>query len=81
MPSGLVLAKLVYVLGWLNLLGIALVFFSCRCLTGPKLFAWLVRLEWYKIFYRTHCWWWYLFFGSVAVHAVVALTLYGNPFK
>lgn len=81
MLSGLVLAKLVYVLGWVNLLGIAMVFFSCRCLTGQKLFAWLVKLNWYKKFYQRHCWWWYLFFGSVAAHALLALNLYGNPFK
>ena len=81
MINGLVLAKIVYLLGWLNLAAIVLVFFSCRCLTGPKLFTWLVRFEWYKKFYRTHCWWWYLFFASVAGHALVALSLYGNPFK
>lgn len=75
------MAKLVYVLGWVNLLGLFLVFFSCRCLTGQRLFSWLVRFEWYKKFYRMHCWWWYLFFASVAVHAVVALAIYGNPFK
>lgn len=81
MINGLWPAKLVFVLGWVNLLGIVLVFFSCRCLAGPKLFSWLVQFNWYKAFYRTHCWWWYLFFASVAVHALVALTLYGNPFK
>jgi hypothetical protein len=39
-----------------------------------------VQHNWYKKFYQTHCKWWYLFFASVALHAILALQLFGNPF-
>jgi len=80
MINPLLAAKLVFVLGWTNLVGLAMVFLTCRCFIRPKLFAKLVNYNWYKKLYQTHCWWWYLFFGSVAAHALLALGVYGNPF-
>ncbi len=73
-------AKLTYILGFTNLIGLGLVFFSCRCLMGPKLGGYLTKLGWYQKFYRTHCWWWKLFFVSVFLHAVLAIAVFGNPF-
>lgn len=73
-------AKLVYVLGITNLLGLFLVFFSCRCLMGPRLAKFMLKIPSYQKFYQTHCWWWYLFFISVAAHALLAISVYGSPF-
>lgn len=72
--------QLLYLLGWVNLVGLALVFLTCRCLIGPKLFQRLLQYSWYKKFYQTHCKWWYLFFASVALHALLAFQVFGNPF-
>lgn len=73
-------AKLVYILGVTNLAGLLLVFFSCRCLMGPRLSGFMLKIPGYQRFYRTHCFWWYLFFVSVLLHAILALRVYGNPF-
>lgn len=73
-------ARLTYVLGVVNLVGLGLVFFSCRCLMGPRLAGFLTKFSWYRRFYKTHCWWWYLFFASVALHSILAVVVFGNPF-
>ena len=74
------MAQLVYILGIINLVGLILIFFSCRCLVGKRAFNFLNRFSWYQKFYRSHCWWWYVFFASVFLHAVLAMMVYGNPF-
>ncbi len=73
-------ARLVYLLGIINIVGLLLVFFSCRCLMGSRLAKWLRQFGWYKKFYSMHCFYWWLFFVSVALHAVLAIIAYGNPF-
>ncbi len=73
-------AKAAYVLGITNLLGLLLVFFSCRCLMGSALAKRLWQHGWYRKFYSMHCYYWWLFFVSVALHAVLAIIAYGNPF-
>lgn len=80
MLSPLLLAKLVYVLGITNLVGLALVFFSCRCMMGPRLAQLMLKIPGYQKFYQTHCFWWYVFFISVFLHVVLAVLVYGNPF-
>ena len=72
--------KLVYLLGISNLLGLLLVFFSCRCLMGPGLGKLMTRIPNYMKFYSLHCYFWWFFFISVALHAVLAILIYGNPF-
>lgn len=72
--------RLVYVLGIMNIFGLALVFFSCRCLMGSGLFQMLWQRSWYKRFYSWHCYFWWLFFMSVFAHSVLALVVFGNPF-
>ena len=74
------LAQITFLLGWVNIIGIVLVFFSCRCLMGPKIFSWLQRIPGYLAFYKTHCYWWWLFFASVLGHVILAFMAFGNPF-
>ncbi len=71
--------KLVFYLGITNLIGLGLVFFTCRCMMGPKLTNWLWQYEKYRKFYNLHCYFWMLFFASVFVHALVAISTYGVP--
>lgn len=72
--------KLAYMLGFTNLLGLLLVLFSCRCIMGinPER---LSKSRLYMAFYKYHCYYWWLFIISVALHAVIAITAFGNPFK
>lgn len=80
MLNPLLQAKLVYVLGITNLLGLLLVFFSCRCLMGPRFAKVMLKIPGYQKFYQTHCLWWYVFFTSVILHVILAMSVYGNPF-
>ena len=72
-------AKLAYALGITNIIGIALVLLSCRCMAGKRLFNFLWKFGWYKKFYNLHCYYWWLFIASVLLHAVLAIDTYGNP--
>lgn len=71
--------KLVFILGWANVLGLLLVLFSCRCIMGinPEK---LSKSAIYLRFYKYHCYYWWFFIISVAIHAIVAITAFGNPF-
>lgn len=70
-------ARLSFIFGLTNLIGLALVFLSCRCIV--KLPGRLLEHGWYRKFYGPHCYYWWFFFVSVAMHAIFALTVYGVP--
>jgi len=72
-------ARLTFILGITNIIGILLVLFSCRCILGwrPQL---LQKQRWFMAFYRHHCWYWRLFLLSVFLHAVLAIAGFGYPF-
>lgn len=75
----LVTAKIAYVLGWTNIIGLILVLFSCRCIMNLKAEK-LSRSKIYTKFYKYHCYYWWFFIISVLVHAIVAISAYGNSF-
>lgn len=68
--------RLIFIFGILNILGIALVLLSCRCL-----FARLInpKSRIMMKFYSLHCHYWLLFIISVLVHALLAFDLLGVP--
>lgn len=72
-------AKLVFILGITNLIGILLVLLSCRCILGfnPEK---LGKNKLFMAVYKHHCWYWRFFILSVFLHAVLAIYLYGVPF-
>ena len=72
-------AKLSYILGITNLISMGLVFFSCRCLVGSWFVKRMMKYDSYKKFYNGHCYYWWIFAISVILHAVLAITAYGNP--
>jgi hypothetical protein len=76
----LLAAKLTYLLGYANIIGLLLVLFSCRCINGIRPKA-LSKSKFYPVFYRYHCYYWWFFIISVALHAVLAITAFGNPFQ
>jgi hypothetical protein len=74
-----VTARVIFILGILNLLTGALIFFSCRCLSGSKLGNWLMKYKGYQRFYKYHCYIWRVFWPSVMIHAVLAIIIFGWP--
>ena len=71
--------KIVYVLGWTNIIGLVLVLFSCRCIMNIKPEK-LSNSKLYVKFYNYHCYYWWFFIISVLLHAIFAITAFGNPF-
>jgi hypothetical protein len=73
-------AKLTFILGATNIVGLILVFFSCRCLVSAGFISRMLERGWYRKFYNLHCYFWWLFIISVVLHAIIALSAYGIPF-
>jgi hypothetical protein len=78
--QSIVVAKLIFSLGIINLVTVALIFFSCRCIPGNRLAGGLMKHSAYKHFYKYHCYLWWVLLPSVVVHAVLALAFFGVPF-
>ncbi len=73
-------ARLILILGIINLASISLIFLSCRCIPGWKLTRRLTKYRAYKRFFQYHCYIWWVFWPSVIVHAVFAVGVAGIPF-
>jgi len=72
-------ARLVFILGITNLIGLVLILFTCRCF--PNFLPQKVReTKIYRKIYSKHCWIWWFFIISVALHSVFAIVYFGNPF-
>jgi hypothetical protein len=74
-------ARLILVLGLVNLVTGFLLLFSCRIIPTFKLTKNLMQHAFYKHFYRFHVYLWWIFWISVIVHAVFAINFMGWPFK
>jgi len=72
--------RLVLVLGFVNLLTGFLLLFSCRIVPAFKITRNLMKLSFYKNFYKYHAWLWGIFWVSVIVHVIFAVNLMGWPF-
>ena len=71
--------QIIFLLGWTNILGLTLIFLSCRCIAGSPAKN-LLKYKWFKIFYKFHCYYWWFFISSVLLHAILAFKTFGNPF-
>lgn len=76
----IVYARVVFITAIINLVALALILLSCRCINTWKLTSFLTKYSWYKRFFKWHCYVWYVFLPSVIIHAIFALTLMGIPF-
>jgi hypothetical protein len=74
-----VAARVIFILGIVNILAGLLLFFSCRCLHGSKIGNTLLKNPGYQRFYKLHCHIWKVFWPSVMIHAVLAIILFGWP--
>jgi hypothetical protein len=71
--------KLLYVLGITNIIGVVLVFVSCRCILGVRVANKIIKYSWGKAVYKYHCWYWWFFIISVILHTTLAFVYFGNP--
>ncbi len=70
---------LIIVLGIINLVTGALIFFSCRYLPSSKLGSKLMKHQAYQRFSKYHCYVWRVFWPSVMIHAILAVMFMGWP--
>ena len=80
MISVLTASQVTVILGIINLASGLLILFSCRCVPTLSFAKGLMKQTWYQKFYRFHCYIWWVFWGSVIVHAVFAIIYFGWPF-
>lgn len=78
--QSIAVAKLIFSFGIINLIAGALIFFSCRCVSGNRLIGKLMKYPSYQRFFRYHCYIWWVLLASVIVHAVLAIGFFGVPF-
>ena len=72
--------RLVFAFGVVNFLTLAALFLSCRCMGTREPFSRLFRFKAFAKFYRFHCYFWAILWGSVVTHLVIAIRLLGIPF-
>jgi len=79
MIDALLSVRITFILGITNLIALALVALSCRCILGSKTMRKLQKYSWYKKFYKMHCYYWWFLFVSVFFHSVFAILAFGFP--
>jgi len=72
--------RVVFSLGIVNFLTLSALFLSCRCMGVRKPFSRMLRFKAFARFYKLHCYYWYILFGSVVAHLAIAIRVLGIPF-
>jgi len=75
-----VVARLIFILGIVNILAVMLIFFSCRCVSSGNLLRKLMKYQAYQRFFGYHCYIWWVLWLSVVIHAILAIGFFGVPF-
>jgi hypothetical protein len=78
--SSLVATRIIFILGFVNLVTGLLIFFSCRCLPGSAIGKSLMKRPRFQKFFKFHCYLWWIFWTSVVIHATLVLVYLGVPF-
>jgi hypothetical protein len=73
--------RIVLILGVFQGIVALAIFLSCRCFNGFKPVARVTKSPAFRKFFKYHCYFWWLFLVSVAVHVFLAISLTGNPFQ
>jgi hypothetical protein len=76
----IIASQLVFILGIVNVLLAALLFFSCRCVNQFTFGTKLMKLSWFQCFFKFHCHIWWIFLVSIITHAVLAIGFFSIPF-
>ena len=75
----IIVARLIFGFGIINLLAVVTLFFSCRCIPGIPVIDRLMKYRAYQRFFRYHCYLWWVLLPSVVVHATLAVLFFGIP--
>lgn len=79
MFHSLTAARLIFMLGIVNLTTGLLILFTCRCIPGSKVLSKLTKFKAYDRIFSCHCYIWCIFWPSVITHAFLAIIYYGWP--
>ena len=74
-----VAARVIAILGIINLVAATLLFFSCRCTGSARIIGKLMKYKKYQSFYKYHCYLWRVFWPSVITHIILAILYLGLP--
>ena len=80
MFQSILVARLLVILGIVNLITGAAIFFSCRCIPGARILGKLTKYRAYQRFNKYHCYIWRVFWPSVLLHAALAIAFFSIPF-
>ena len=78
--QSIVAARIIFVLGIINLVTGIMIFLTCRYPAGSKRLGKLRQYSFYQRLFSYHCYIWWVFWVSVIIHAIFAIGLLGNPF-
>jgi len=78
--QSIVVARLIFILGIVNMIAVILIFFSCRCVSSGSLLRKLMKYPAYQRFFKYHCYIWWVLWLSVIIHAILAIGFFGVPF-
>jgi len=78
--QSIMVPRIIVILGIINILTGAAIFFSCRCLPGARLMGRMMKYNAFQRFYKYHCYIWRVFWPSVLIHSLLALMFFGLPF-
>lgn len=78
--SPMVAQRIIFILGVTNAIMLLALFSSCRCVGASKVGALLMKRQWFKRYYKYHCYLWWILLVSVAIHMFFAINLLGFPF-
>ena len=78
--QSIVVARLIFILGIVNMIAVILIFFSCRCVSSSSLLRKLMKYRAYQRFFGYHCYIWWVLWLSVIIHAILAIGFFGVPF-
>ena len=73
-------ARIIFVLGIVNLVSGILILLTCRCAGASRIMSPLMHSPSFKRIYSLHCYIWWIFWISVIIHAIFAIGLAGIPF-
>jgi len=79
MLQSIAVARLIFILGIVNLITGLAIFFSCRCIPGAKIMGKMSKSTAYQRFSRYHCYIWRVFWPAVLIHAILAIAFFGIP--
>ncbi len=77
--QSVIAARVIVILGIINLVTATLLFLSCRCTGSARIIGKLMKYRAYQRFYKYHCYIWRVFWSSVITHAILAILYLGVP--